>query len=183
MFEESFTLSPHPNTQQPQDQVRINGFLQRDRDLLSVRYDFMADRNVLKWEMPTTDSRQDELWQTTCAELFLKIPTNKAYWEFNFSPSGAWNAYSFTDYRTDRKPELNIDSVNIKNSIESDTHRCLVVEFSLTGLNLADQTLQCGITAVAELSDHEKFYYALTHSSEKPDFHLADSFTLNIPHQ
>lgn len=43
--------------------------------------------------------RADGLWQSTCFELFLGSPAETGYIEFNFSPSGAWNCYEFSDYR------------------------------------------------------------------------------------
>ena len=42
--------------------------------------------------------RRDELWTSTCLELFLSSPTGKSYWEYNFSPSGDWNIYYLNDY-------------------------------------------------------------------------------------
>src|SRR5690606_18579702 len=42
--------------------------------------------------------RTDGLWRTTCLELFAGSG-GPAYREFNLSPSGAWAAYQFDDYR------------------------------------------------------------------------------------
>ena len=43
---------------------------------------------------------QDFLWKRTCGELFLGVPGDPSYLEFNFSPSGDWAAYAFDGYRT-----------------------------------------------------------------------------------
>jgi hypothetical protein len=43
--------------------------------------------------------RADELWRTTCFELFLMPQGGDAYCEFNLSPSERWAAYDFTGYR------------------------------------------------------------------------------------
>lgn len=43
--------------------------------------------------------RTDELWRTTCFELFLRRPGQEGYLEFNFAPSGQWAAYGFDGYR------------------------------------------------------------------------------------
>ncbi len=37
--------------------------------------------------------RADNLWETTCFELFLKSPGGDAYCEINLSPSERWAAY------------------------------------------------------------------------------------------
>jgi hypothetical protein len=44
--------------------------------------------------------RGDDLWQTTCFELFLKESDGAGYREFNFSPSERWAAYRFEGYRS-----------------------------------------------------------------------------------
>lgn len=48
---------------------------------------------------PEAPRRMDELWKTTCFELFLRNSKTGAYLEFNLSPSGHWAAYSFDGYR------------------------------------------------------------------------------------
>ncbi len=42
--------------------------------------------------------RADELWKTTCCELFVYDGGGR-YREFNFSPSGQWAGYVFSGYR------------------------------------------------------------------------------------
>ena len=50
-------------------------------------------------------AKADELWKTTCFELFLGHPKESNYWEFNFSPANEkWNLYSFDDYRVPQPP-------------------------------------------------------------------------------
>lgn len=44
-------------------------------------------------------ARTDGLWQTTCFELFVKVPGGAGYAEFNLSPSERWAAYDFAGYR------------------------------------------------------------------------------------
>lgn len=43
--------------------------------------------------------RGDRLWEQTCFEAFIAPRGATAYVEFNFSPSGQWAAYAFSDYR------------------------------------------------------------------------------------
>src|SRR5436190_6661783 len=47
---------------------------------------------------PVASQRADDLWRTTCFELFV-AGEGAGYREYNFSPSGAWAAYEFADYR------------------------------------------------------------------------------------
>src|ERR1700757_4395609 len=41
----------------------------------------------------------DGLWEHTCFEAFIAAPGVAGYYEFNFSPTLAWAAYQFSDYR------------------------------------------------------------------------------------
>ena len=47
----------------------------------------------------TGRTRADDLWQTTCCEMFLLPIDGGSYAEFNFSPSEAWAAYDFAGWR------------------------------------------------------------------------------------
>ncbi|RYZ83049.1 MAG: hypothetical protein EOP06_20650 [Proteobacteria bacterium] len=118
--------------------------------------------------------RQDGLWQTTCFEAFIRPMTGKAYYEMNFSFDGLWNAYKFDDYRSPAKLvptddfrviAMKWDAVRFKFSVEVESSKPLGdLAVSLT-------------TVVAEKTGH-KHYFALNHAGSKPDFHLAESFTL-----
>lgn len=59
--------------------------------------------DVPYWALRLSDvidfDRADELWQTTCFELFLRRPGEETYLEYNFAPSGQWAAYGFDAYR------------------------------------------------------------------------------------
>ena len=48
---------------------------------------------------PARPQRTDELWKHSCFELFVRPDRGSGYYEFNFSPSGEWAAYRFSDYR------------------------------------------------------------------------------------
>ena len=52
---------------------------------------------------PTKPGRRDELWKTTCFELFTRFENDAGYQEYNFSPSRDWAAYSFTAHRQGRR--------------------------------------------------------------------------------
>src|SRR5580765_5131389 len=44
-------------------------------------------------------ARADELWKTTCCEVFVMPDGASDYIEFNLSPSSRWAAYGFDGYR------------------------------------------------------------------------------------
>jgi hypothetical protein len=43
--------------------------------------------------------RADDLWRTTCFELFIQAEGESGYREWNFAPNGSWAAYDFSGYR------------------------------------------------------------------------------------
>ena len=125
---------------------------------------------------PTKPVRTDNLWRTTCFELFAKIKDSEHYFEFNFSPSSQWAMYEFDGYRSamrdapGRDPEIWIS--------RPEPHFFLAVEALQP---LPRKALQLGLSAVIEETDGTKSYWALAHPPGEPDFHHPDCFTLELP--
>ena len=67
-----------------------------------LSYTLTGDINALVLPAKSEPGRADDLWQTTCFELFLR-GEGAAYREYNFSPSGEWAAYAFDSYREGRR--------------------------------------------------------------------------------
>lgn len=120
--------------------------------------------------------RANDLWKTTCFELFAQPVSGESYFEFNFSPSFEWAAYAFDGYRSGmrdlpwRDPEIMISS--------ADPYFFLAVE-AMPALPL--EPMQIGLSAVIEEMDGTKSYWALRHPPGKPDFHHPDCFALELP--
>src|SRR5262245_43514508 len=92
-------LDCHPNSATANvDAITVQVGL-KGRDWLLVRFRLAGKPEELKVPEPAEPARTDDLWKTTCFEVFLKPSLSKRYYEFNFSPSGLWAAYSFEDYR------------------------------------------------------------------------------------
>ena len=70
---------------------------------LRIAYRLWGD--MVRLRIPTTLSsdRTDMLWEHTCFEAFIAAEGETAYREFNFSPSGQWAAYAFSDDRQHRR--------------------------------------------------------------------------------
>jgi hypothetical protein len=123
--------------------------------------------------------RRDALWEHTCCELFFK-GRGGAYYEFNFAPSGDWALYRFASYRDEAtKPEFVLTGAS--------SHRhgdfwSLTAHLDLSTLpDIPDGAWEIGLSAVAEMKDGSKSYWALTHPADKPDFHHPDSFAFKVP--
>jgi hypothetical protein len=121
----------------------------------------------------------DGLWQHTCCELFIAAGQDpETYREFNFSPSGEWAAYGFTGYRQrdDHFRLTMAPTISIRRHADGFELTATLAASALP----ADHNLQLGLTAVIEASDGSKSYWALGHHADQPDFHLRQSFSLNL---
>lgn len=118
--------------------------------------------------------RGEDLWKTTCFELFLE-DGDGAYREFNFSPSQRWAAYRFAGYRESR------DDFEPGIAPEIQSERGLSI-FTLT-VFLSEKDLQgarnAALSAVIEEEGGRLSYWALAHGGPKPDFH--DPACFRIP--
>ena len=123
-------------------------------------------------------ARADGLWNSTCLEVFLRVPGSDSYFEFNFSHSGRWAAYAFDGYRTGMR-ELGL---GVAPHIEVDPQRPLDLSVALDLSDTPDVPMLASISAVIEEQDGTMSYWALAHPpGDKPDFHHADCFVIEIP--
>ena len=122
-------------------------------------------------------SRADELWKTTCFELFCTKPGLAGYYEFNFSPSFEWAAYAFDGYRTGmqklpaEEPEITIGPAGGLFFLAAEPWPA----------DLVRDATRLALSAVIEEVDGTKSYWALKHPPGAPDFHHPDCFALELP--
>ena len=58
--------------------------------------------------------RANNLWKSTCFELFIAPKENLNYWELNISSSTKWNFYAFDSYKENMREERDISIPNIE---------------------------------------------------------------------
>jgi len=114
---------------------------------------------------PEEAERRDNLWQTTCFEIFWQPLGGAAYREFNLSPSGCWAAYDFDSFRTGMR-DAPVEVVAITCS-HDDAGLVLTARIAA---DLADPA-QVALNAVIEHADGGKQYWALAFPPGKPEFH------------
>lgn len=170
-------LQFHPDFR-PRAVTSVQVALERlESDRLWVRYMIHAPLDHLAIPGPSDPARRDDLWKTTCFELFLRKPEKDGYVEFNFAPSKQWAAYSFSSYRNGRSPLSVSEPPSIELSAASDLLDAEVV-LETPGI----EGSQLSLTAVVEETDGTKSYWALAHPPEgPPDFHHPACFTLELP--
>jgi hypothetical protein len=122
----------------------------------------------------TAPARIDDLWHHTCFEAFIRATPHGGYYEFNFSPSTQWAAYRFDGYRSGMRVAAEIGAPKI--AVES-TSECYTLQAALDLGELSPASRwRLGLSAVIEETSGRKSYWALAHSSGKPDFHHPDCF-------
>ncbi len=168
-------LSPHPET--PCD-VLAAAEIEAERlgdGGLWLRWRLSGIAAGLVWPEPS-EGRTDFLWRRTCFEAFIQAPPDGSYRELNLG-GGAWAAYQFAGYRTGMgdaeigPPELNL-------SVKADQ---AWVEASWR-LDLPPEAhWRLGGTMIIEAADGRLSYWAITHPCERPEFHDARGWTLDMP--
>ena len=163
-----------------------------ERKLAILHFAFQLEGDLTSLDVPLSQvsksrSQKDELWKTTCFEIFLSRPGDLSYFEFNFSPTGDFAVYTFDDYRSDMQPLKQLVQPKFKFERGSDFYR-------ITGaigdahddprfkLLLAEPKLEASMTAVIKPlpGQGETTFWALSHAGKKADFHLRSSFGLSL---
>lgn len=171
-------LTCHPaHPASPRLSVRA-GVKQSADGNLQLTYCITTPSGALKIPPPVAPGFADELWQHTCCEAFIAPASGRAYREFNFSPSGAWAVYDFSDYRQRRSWALPAQGLQVTATARADG-LMLSVTLPSTWLPAAD-AWRIGLTVVLETTDGDKSWWALTHTAAQPDFHPLASFTLAL---
>lgn len=161
---------------------KVEGFsveLERQGDgQLWLRYHVDCPVDALELGAPAAAERTDELWRTTCFELFARKDGDAAYAEYNFAPSSQWAAYGFSGYRKGMR-DLPLPTAPETGNDASESHFALEATVPLPP-ELQGEALRLAITAVIEEEDGTKSYWALRHPPGPPDFHHRDCFALKL---
>jgi hypothetical protein len=157
-------LVRHPNT--PPGAIQAI-----DAELLRVPGGALASFSVIgeiaSLVVPPTAiaERTDELWKTTCFELFV-AGDSPSYREFNFSPSGAWAAYDFDAYRSSMRNA----NAQVEIEISKTTKNMKLIAKIESDIG---NPANVGLTAVIEEVDGSIRYWSTAFAPGKPDFHAA----------
>ena len=131
------------------------------------------EQSIIWPQIVSAHPREDFLWEKSCFEIFLGVKNQDYYREINLSPSQAWQAYQFDEYRYPEQipplPSHDIDLVQLKK-----THFGLSASVDLTMFMSEHQLrwtdLFVGLTAVIQ-TNKQTHYFAMQHSGALPDFH------------
>jgi hypothetical protein len=179
MNDQTFSLQPFPSTKFFPN-LKIAGNIARNINQLTISYTIEGDLKEIAIIAPSNaPSRQHELWEETCFEFFLGIKDSQRYWEFNLSPAGHWNVYLFHGYRQGMKEEIAFEKLPFIVQNQADI-LTLALNVDLDKIISPEQAIEVGITTVIKHIDNEVTYWALTHRGVEADFHLRDSFIIDL---
>lgn len=179
MKNQTFSLKPFPS-EESLPNLQITGSIARFADKLSLRYQLSGDlKQVVIPTISDTPVRSHELWENTCFEFFLGIKDSAQYWEFNLSPAGHWNVYHFDGYRQGMQEETAFNLLPFTVQKESDS-LTLVFDVDLSKIIEIEQEIELAITTVIKDKVSNVIYWALVHSGVEADFHLRDSFIIEL---
>lgn len=114
---------------------------------------------------PAEGVRTDNLWKTTCFEIFWQPLGGTYYREFNLSPSGRWAAYEFDAFREGMR-DAPVEGIAIACSHDE---RGLVLKAEIAADLPAPA--QVALNAIVEHRDGGMQFWALAFPPGKPEFH------------
>ncbi|WP_392478001.1 DOMON-like domain-containing protein [Nostoc sp. C110] len=186
MNNQTFSLQLFPSTKSLPN-LKIAGNISRNGNQFAIHYMLEGYLKEIALAKPTggiaqpsnTSLRKHELWQETCFEFFLGIKNSQQYWEFNLSPSGHWNVYRLDGYRQGMQEETAFENLpfNVQNQSDS---LAIALNVDLDKIISMEQAIEVAITSVIKDRDGEVTYWALTHRGTEADFHLRDSFIIEL---
>jgi len=109
--------------------------------------------------------RMDNLWKTTCFEMFWQPLGGTHYREFNLSPSGLWAAYDFDSFREGMR-DAPVDAMAIACTHDD---AGLVLKASIAADLPAPA--QVALNAIVEHPGGGMQFWALAFAPGRPEFH------------
>jgi len=160
----------------------IHGQIMLDSQHIVIDFILKGDTSLIKHSPITpTPQRKNNLWQSTCFEVFTATTSHPYYSEYNISPSHDWNVYTFKGYREGQSLDPLIGSIKVKTLYSNEKLSGITASLPLPP-RLAGKEIALGISCVLQdIHDHLN-YYALVHPNRKPDFHDKRSFVIRLNH-
>jgi hypothetical protein len=174
----SAVLLPHPDSCAPEmAAVEVTG----DLEDAGLRLDYSLRGNRAAFLFPAPGQQLDiaRLWAHSCCEVFLASAGHRAYREYNFSPSGQWAVFDFSDTR--QPAALPPPALPAPAASWQYAPAALNLRLHLPLAALPAAPLQLALAVVLEGADGRLAYWALRHPPGAPDFHHPDQFALRLP--
>ncbi len=113
--------------------------------------------------------RTDDLWKTTCFEIFWQPIGGTSYREFNLSPSGRWAAYDFDSFREGMR-DAPVSAISLSSGHATANGRGELVLKASIAADLPAPA-QVALNAIVEHADGGLQFWALAFGPGKAEFH------------
>ncbi len=165
------TLQPYPgDSVNAVDRVNCHAAIDC-AGMLTLQYEVVGRLRTIIWPQQQSIHFARRLWTSTCLEFFIRKKDEAPYLELNLSPSGAWAAYEFEAYREGAQDRTDVQCVSIKSAIQAN-RATLRAELMIREIvENVDKDWITSFTAVIQSIKGEISYWALTHPTDRPDFH------------
>ena len=151
-----------------------------DQSILALDYELLAPPDELNWPAArASPERRDELWKSTCLEMFIAQPDEPSYWEINLAPNGDWNVYRLDGYRHGLQAEPSIQRISLSSGSAADRHQ-LQASIELPPALSQVALLEANLCAVLQHVNGSNSYWALCHPGSEADFHARTGFVLEV---
>lgn len=144
---------------------KVTASVQVTQSGCDAEFRFEGDLSQIKIPTHQPPAREDDLWKTTCFEIFWQPIGGTYYREFNLSPSSRWAAYDFDGFREGMR-DAPVPAISLACSHNDGE---LVLKASIAA-DLADPA-QVALNAVVEDNAGNIQYWALAFPPGKPEFH------------
>ena len=158
------SLVLHPDCK-PGPITEVTANLRPTAQSCEVEFRLRGDVSAIKIPAHTPPERMDNLWKTTCFEIFWQPDGGTYYREFNLSPSSRWACYDFDDFRENSR-DAPVHAIAIASSHNEDE---LVLKASISS-ELPDPA-QVALNAIVEDLEGNIQFWALAFPEGKPEFH------------
>jgi hypothetical protein len=168
------------------EKIRISSQYELVGHLLDISY-FVEDKEKRLDDFYPVESNKEilgtlfpleNLWTTTCFEIFLKNAAGENYYEFNFNSKGDWNVFYFSKYRE----RVSIEKVPLNLKMETQVYADrIILKYQIDLKKLPSLKLPCQVNiATVTKTDLGITYWSQKHSGQKADFHNPSNFSLNL---
>lgn len=113
--------------------------------------------------------RTDDLWKTTCFEIFWQPENGSYYREFNLSPSGRWAAYDFDSFREGMR-DAPVQAIALSTAHGSANGEGELVLKAVIASELPTPA-RVALNAIVEHQGGELQFWALAFDEGKAEFH------------
>ena len=143
----------------------VSAQIEPTADGCRARFRFDGDVTAIKIPVSTASERTDNLWQTTCFEIFWQPRGDTYYREFNLSPSSRWACYDFDSFREGMR-DAPVEAISISSSHNDGE---LVLEANIA--SKLPLSADVALNAVVEDKDGNIQFWALAFEDGKAEFH------------